>query len=364
MNKKYLLLIPLLLFLFIPKDTFAQTLYPSLKLVQSTDGSSLENRSLVNQSVFGYTFVGHNYPGKVGYSRYSLDFSDLNLNFNNRYDIDFLLFYSNVNGASGTVPLVQFNNKTCDVVSAGQYKNGSFSNLYGWRYKNNSYGEAPIIPVIDGVIRDDTPISFEDNISVTYLFGVSCSNAQISSPESTIKVYTSSSDSIRSTPFYGLSNFMEINTNVDSQIIDETKKQTEEQKKTNEKLDDVKDSITDDSAPDSSSLSNENVIGLLPAGPLDSIINLPLSLLNSISNSLHGTCATLDVPVPFSKDKLSIPCVNDLYSRIKGLNAVISAFSLILSGLMLYSYFLYLYNWVDGVISLDKTKFRGWGADV
>lgn len=150
----------------------------------------------------------------------------------------------------------------------------------------------------------------------------------------------------------------------DSQAqLQEQQKQTAEAEKQTAIQEEQKNFVTDTSTPDASDIANSDSIpssGLLPDGPLDSLLLLPVNMLNSIIQSLGGTCSPIDVPVPFVDDKITFPCFNtsvyqgsfEVAANIVG--GVGSAF-------MLYGYFKYLYSKIDRAVSLDSTEKDEWG---
>ena len=138
------------------------------------------------------------------------------------------------------------------------------------------------------------------------------------------------------------------NTN---KVTEEIKKQTEEQKKTN-------DLISDDSDVDTSKI--DSLVGYLPAGPVDSIINLPLSMLNSINTNLSKDCSTLQISIPFINEKFTLPCVSSLYDKM-GATTLINSLGAILAAILLYKYLLNLYKYVDHVLSLQGDRLNSWG---
>lgn len=104
----------------------------------------------------------------------------------------------------------------------------------------------------------------------------------------------------------------------------------------------------------------DSLVGYLPAGPLDSIINLPLSMLNSINTNLSNTCVAPTFKVPFINEDFTLPCISALYDKM-GATTLLNTFGVIAAAVMLYKYFVYLYNWIDSVLSLKGNKLKGWG---
>lgn len=132
------------------------------------------------------------------------------------------------------------------------------------------------------------------------------------------------------------------------------------QQETNKKLDAVNNSITSEEAPNLSALENSS--GWLPAGPLDSILNLPLSLLNNITTNLGKTCQPVVLDLPFVDTKLTLPCINTFYESI-GISAWITTIGVIASAFILFSYFMKLYKWVDDTLSFrENNLIDNWGG--
>lgn len=120
-------------------------------------------------------------------------------------------------------------------------------------------------------------------------------------------------------------------------------------------VDDIKDSIMDESAPNTDALKNSS--GWLPAGPLDSLINLPLSLLNNLTTNMNKTCQPATLPLPFLDETLTLPCVNTLYSQIDGLSVWINSVSVIAAAFILFHYLMGLYKWVDDTLTFRENNY-------
>lgn len=104
-----------------------------------------------------------------------------------------------------------------------------------------------------------------------------------------------------------------------------------------------------------------NIIGYLPPGPLDSILNLPITLLKSLLNGISGSCKPAKLTLPYVNVNLELPCQNSFYDKI-GANAFFNTTGIIASALILYSYFISLYNWIDGILHLERQKVKIWGT--
>lgn len=124
---------------------------------------------------------------------------------------------------------------------------------------------------------------------------------------------------------------------------------------------DIKNSITDESSPNLSVLQNS--AGWLKPGPVDSIINLPLSFLNNLQVNLGKSCTPVVLPLPFVEKDLLLPCLTSIYSQIEGLNSWINVIGVIAAAFILYRYFMYLYNYIDNTLSFRENNLQGYFDD-
>ena len=138
----------------------------------------------------------------------------------------------------------------------------------------------------------------------------------------------------------------------------------DEQNKTSKgifgKLKDLFNWLTNDDDADVSSAGN--VAGWLPPGPLDSLINLPLTMLTNINSSLNNTCSPLEVNLPYVKKTVEIPCLNTIFNQITGLNSFWTWVGMIGSVLILYRYLINLYNYYDKLTDLQANFISDWGS--
>lgn len=124
---------------------------------------------------------------------------------------------------------------------------------------------------------------------------------------------------------------------------------------TNGKLDDINSSINDSSSPDLDGL--KNTAGWLPEGPIDSILNLPLTLLNSLTTNLSKSCSPVELPLPYIDKTITLPCLSTIYPQIDGLSVWINSISVIASAFILFQYLMNLYKWVDDTLSFRENNF-------
>lgn len=144
----------------------------------------------------------------------------------------------------------------------------------------------------------------------------------------------------------------------------ETNKKLDEQNQTSKgifaKLKDLFNWLTNNDNADVSSAGD--TAGWLPAGPIDSIINLPLTMLTNISSSLNKTCSPLDFNLPYVNKSVEIPCLNTIFNQITGLNSFWTWVGLISSVLILYRYLIELYKYYDRLTTLQANFISDWGG--
>lgn len=130
---------------------------------------------------------------------------------------------------------------------------------------------------------------------------------------------------------------------------------------TNDKLDGIQGALTDTSTPNLEILGDS--AGWLPAGPLDSVLNLPLTMMDNLLNSLGKTCSNLSVNLPYVNKKLEIPCIESLMEKM-GAIVLWNWVGRIASVLILYSYLMNLYAWTDKILTLRAEFDEAMGADL
>lgn len=126
------------------------------------------------------------------------------------------------------------------------------------------------------------------------------------------------------------------------------------------KLKDLFNWLTNNDEADVSSAGD--TAGWLPPGPIDSIINLPLTMLTNISSSLNKTCSPLEVNLPYVNKSVEIPCLNTIFNQITGLNSFWTWVGLISSVLILYRYLIELYKYYDRLTTLQANFISDWGG--
>lgn len=153
-----------------------------------------------------------------------------------------------------------------------------------------------------------------------------------------------------------VSNWSLINYGIDSN----TQAIVESQDKMNETLNDINNYMTDSTPPSSDISSLANVQGLLPAGPVDSLLNIPFKFLSVIVSSLGELCTPLSFDFIFNS-QLTIPCFQSVfYDNVP--SGLMIFINLIPSAFILIKYFKHLYKKVDRATSLNSNADDEWGV--
>lgn len=148
------------------------------------------------------------------------------------------------------------------------------------------------------------------------------------------------------------SNINNMNSNINSNINDMNSD-------INSNLNNINNNIMDPSSPTLPDFS-----GLLPEGPVDSLLVLPVNFLGNLTNLDKKVCKPLKVDLPFVNQNFTIPCIGSyLNEKIPGFKTWWTFMGSIFSAVVLYSYFMYVYEFVDGVTTLrPKRPFGGVGG--
>lgn len=123
----------------------------------------------------------------------------------------------------------------------------------------------------------------------------------------------------------------------------------------------INSNLTDETGPNLNGL--ENSAGWLKPGPVDSIVNLPLTLLNNLQTNLGNTCNPVTVTLPYVNKDINLPCISAIYKQINGLDTWFQFIGVIAAAFILYRYFMYLYNRIDDTLSFRENNMQGYFDD-
>lgn len=162
-----------------------------------------------------------------------------------------------------------------------------------------------------------------------------------------------------------------VQTMKQQQISEQTnlylQQQINQQQQTNEKLDNLNDSIQDtqdylkdDTAPSADINVLGNVQGILPEGPIDSLLNIPFKVLSILNSSFGGVCVPISGKFVFDST-LTIPCFSELfYNNVP--DGIMIFINVVPTAFILIAYLKNLYKRVDRALSLETSADDEWGG--
>ena len=236
----------------------------------------------------------------------------------------------------------------------------SFSDLtYGYFY-NNEYVQDDGL-VLTGYSVDYSLSEYTGTISITF---------KATENTSSYRFWIDGTPLLRNTSFntnqgyrvYLLSAYEEQNN--DSALLQQITNQNNTMINQNQQIINngniTNDFLTDDTPPESDISSLGNVQGLLPPGPVDSLLNIPFKFLSVIVSSLGDVCTPLSMNWVFDKT-LTLPCFSDsFYNNVP--SGLMIFINLIPSGFILIFYLKHLYKKVNRAVSFETTADDEWGV--
>lgn len=358
--KKFIFLIPILLLIFFPYKTLAKEINVtgSYGLTMCTEvvtgaGSSqyvdcaYQTSQQINNTSTVYTIL----PKAVE----SFDGSTQNYYIANR--LWFFAYYDFKKDNYYTLNF-SFNNGSYIYNNMSSYN--SFSDLtYGY-FLNNDYIQNDGL-TLTGYSVNYNSSEFDGTISITF---------KATENTSSYRFWVDGSPLLRNKSFtnnqgyrvYLLSAFEEQNN--DSALLQQITNQNNTMINQNQQIINngniTNDFLTDDTPPESDISVLGNVQGLLPPGPVDSLLNIPFKFLSIIVSSLGDNCKPLSINWVFDKT-LTLSCFSDsFYNKVP--SGLMLFINLIPSGFILINYFKHLYKKVNRAVSLETTSDDEWGV--
>lgn len=153
----------------------------------------------------------------------------------------------------------------------------------------------------------------------------------------------------------GTSDYLQQQINQQQTIINQ-------QTQTNEKLDQLNSSIIS-SYPPSNQSELGNAVGWLPPGPADSILTLPLTLLNGLISAFSSeACSDLIVPLPFlTGSTITLPCMRPIFQQM-GVTIIYEAIGSVISAFLLFKFMKWLYKFADDTLTMRENNSGLWGG--
>lgn len=239
------------------------------------------------------------------------------------------------------------------------YFNSSISCI-NMKYRLNYYNQDGYsYNAYNVILQLNVPSNFSNSYKIGRISLISKASAFIDASPYQIGLSYFAFDTDYKENFLNISNeLLQQQINQNNTIINQNNTVINQNNQTNNKLD----SILDTSSPDLGGLNNSDT--WLPSGPVDSIIMLPLNLINTIISKFDNSCTPVQLPIPFLDNKtLVLPCVNTLFDQINGFSTLFNLIGVIGSVYLLYNYFVRFYKWVDDTLTLRENTWQDWGGD-
>lgn len=127
--------------------------------------------------------------------------------------------------------------------------------------------------------------------------------------------------------------------------------------------DQMYDYLTDNTPPSADTSALGNSAGWLPAGPVDSILTLPITFAQGIVGVFTGThtCTPITLPINLFDYDLVIPCMSP-YFDLAYINILWNAVGTIISAFIVYNTLKWLYKFVDDTLTLRENDSGLWGG--
>lgn len=121
--------------------------------------------------------------------------------------------------------------------------------------------------------------------------------------------------------------------------------------------------LKDDTPPDVDSSSIGGASGWLPAGPVDSLLTLPMTFAQGIVDIFTGQhqCSPIVLPFDFINASITIPCLDSFFT-LSGVNLIWNGVGTIIAAFVLYDTFKWLYKFVDDTLTLRENNSGLWGG--
>lgn len=125
----------------------------------------------------------------------------------------------------------------------------------------------------------------------------------------------------------------------------------------------ISDFLRDDTPPSVDTSSVSNSAGWLPAGPVDSILTLPVVFIQSILSAFNNDlCRDVVLPLPYLENQyLTLPCMRPLLNQM-GFLTIYEVVGSVISMFLVYNTLKWLYKFVDDTLTFrENNDFGGIG---
>lgn len=121
--------------------------------------------------------------------------------------------------------------------------------------------------------------------------------------------------------------------------------------------------LKDNTPPNVDSSGLAQSAGWLPAGPVDSILTIPITLLTGIVNVFTNpsACQAVQLPLPFVNTNIDLPCVGPILDQI-GITPLWNIVGAIIGFFLIWNTYKWLYEFVDKTLTFRENNSSIWGG--
>lgn len=338
-NLKYLILIIIVLLLF-PKSIFAL----ENTSITFTDYGKVIDGSYTNYgSNFQYITAGFDGSTLISTSkmeRASSVVMNANSQLEGYYDLQFLLWKEGL--IYGQNLATNLTNQQVSLTCVSGSQNVCYQYDLSGTPLSNKNQSSNFLVLVNGKMCSSSEIVYNATM-------VTCSNVYINHSINfnlSGNMYTQDGSTLNAQ--MGISGFKSAKSNyqINSEILDENKKQTEESKKTNDLLE----NDNTDEANDKGSEFFDEFEYEFNNGVSDIIV----APLVAIGNITSGVCVPLSLNVPFVEENINLPCMYEIYSSKFG--NFLTLYQLVTFGLIAYWVIVKIFSTIKDMVDPDNDK--------
>lgn len=184
-------------------------------------------------------------------------------------------------------------------------------------------------------------------------------------PSFSVSVASNQSDLIAQQQVAELQRLQQAQQETADAIKNQTEQQHADSQAQLEEMQKQNDWLTSTDEPDVDTSSLGDTAGWLPAGPVDSLLTLPITFLQGVANAFNSSdnCSPIKLPLPFVDKSIELPCMRPIFNEM-GITPVWETVGGIISLFLLWETFKWLYKFVDDTLTMRENSYYNhfWGG--
>lgn len=222
------------------------------------------------------------------------------------------------------------------------------------RVGDNHNGDSGIVPLIYGYNQNGGSLPMPRVRNVSYHYNTS--NESLDSA-SLNQIESNTGDLIN-----GQKNIYDNITNQGDKINNSINQQTQEIERGNDIAQETQDYLMDDTEPDVDTSVLSGSAGWLPAGPVDSILTLPINFIQAIIQALSSSnCYPVILPLPYVNKELTLPCMRPILNAM-GFGQIYEVVGSVVAMFIIWNTLKWLYEFVDKTLTFREDNSSIWGG--